>query len=184
MAFFFSLFTLKAMNNSYVPRVIDELLDEYSLYFPAIALEGPKGVGKTETARQRAISELQLDTPATVGMLNASPELILEAEPVLLIDEWQRYLPSWDLVRRAVDNGAAPGTFLLSGSAFPPQGTAIHSGAGRIDTIRMRPFGAQERGLAPSTVTLSELFDETQPPVSATEVAVSVQDYARYLCPH
>ena len=61
------------------------------------------------------------------------------------------------MVRRAVDADRTPGRFLLTGSvsrAHPP----THSGAGRIVTVRMRPFSLAERGLAGPAVSLTDLF--------------------------
>lgn len=39
---------------TYLPRIVDAELDELLAALPALALEGPKGVGKTETAKRRA----------------------------------------------------------------------------------------------------------------------------------
>ena len=38
----------------YLPRTVDLELDELLPLAPAIAIDGPKGVGKTDTARRRA----------------------------------------------------------------------------------------------------------------------------------
>jgi predicted AAA+ superfamily ATPase len=79
----------------------------------------------------------------------------------LLIDEWQRAPEIWDSVRRLVDDGIRPGRFLLTGSATPRSGTDTHSGAGRIQALRMRPMALHERGVAQSTVSLSALLEGT-----------------------
>ncbi len=65
--------------------------------------------------------------------MEADPDRILRGQRVLL-DEWQHLPLTWDLVRRAVDAGATPGQFLLTGSASDAD-PGRHSGAGRI--IRM-----------------------------------------------
>lgn len=39
------------MNGQFIDRVVDRELDELLPQLPAIALEGPKAVGKTETDR-------------------------------------------------------------------------------------------------------------------------------------
>ena len=83
----------------------------------------------------------------------ADPGRLLSDEKPILIDEWQRLPETWDLVRRAVDAGAAPESFLLTGSSSP-DGTGRHSGAGRIPTIRMRPLTLVERLNAPASVSL------------------------------
>lgn len=66
----------------------------------------------------------------------------------MLLDEWQHVPWVWDLVRRAVDEDPTPGRFLLAGSASPST-PPVHSGAGRILSVRMRPLSLAER-LAPS----------------------------------
>lgn len=141
----------------YLPRIVDEELDELMAALPAIAIEGPKGVGKTVTASRRAKTIHELDDPEQRRIAVAEPARLLEGPPPVLIDEWQ-YLPySWDLVRRAVDRGAAAGQFLLAGSTSPA-GLRIHSGAGRIVSIRMRPMSLAERSQEPATVSLRELL--------------------------
>ena len=161
---------------SYSRRVVDGELDELMPGLSAIALEGPKAVGKTETASQRAATTYALDDPEQLTVAVADPRRLLEGEPPILIDEWQNLPECWDLVRRAVDAGAAPGRFLLAGSASPPRST--HSGAGRIVTLRMRPLTLFERGVASPTVSLAELLSGSRPEISG-ETAVKLEDYAR-----
>src|SRR5688500_7667128 len=123
----------------YRRRVVDDELDELLGALPALAIEGPKGVGKTRTALQRAGAVHRLDDPAELAVAQADPRRLLEGKPPVLIDEWQRLPEVWDLVRRAVDDGAAPGSFILTGSAVPDP-LPTHSGAGRIVSVRMRPL--------------------------------------------
>ncbi|MCC6434537.1 MAG: hypothetical protein IT196_05860 [Acidimicrobiales bacterium] len=49
---------------AYDRRIVDDDLDELSPELPAIALEGPKAVGKTATALQRCHTAYRLDDPA------------------------------------------------------------------------------------------------------------------------
>ncbi len=150
----------------YLPRTVDVELDELLPGLAAIAIKGPKGVGKTETARRRARSILALDDPSVRELVGADPDLVTRTRPPLLIDEWQRLPQVWDVVRRAVDEGAAPGRFLLTGSATPSEGTVVHSGAGHIVQLRMRPLCVAERRLTPSTVSLGSLLAGYRPDVS------------------
>ena len=48
----------------YLQRVIDSELDELLTDLAAIVLEGPKGVGKTESAKRRAETVYPMDDPA------------------------------------------------------------------------------------------------------------------------
>lgn len=140
----------------YAPRVVDAELDELLAALPAIALEGPKGVGKTATASRRARTRHELDDPAQRSVAEADPARLLEGARPVLIDEWQRVPEVWDLVRRAVDRDTPPGAVLLAGSASPTT-AGTHSGAGRIVSVRMRPMSMAERGLGDPSVSLAAL---------------------------
>lgn len=141
---------------TYRPRVVDIELDLLLDDLSAISLDGPKGVGKTETALQRVTRILRLDRPADRELLAARPELLHTIPPALLLDEWQQWPEVWDLVRRAVDEGAPSGSYLLTGSATPT--AQIHTGAGRIVPLRMRPMTLAERGVGQPTVSLAGLL--------------------------
>ncbi|MEX0599096.1 MAG: AAA family ATPase [Rhodothermales bacterium] len=91
---------------SYLRRIVDDELDELLPALPAVALEGARGVGKTETALQRAVTVYRLDDPAQQAIAEADPEQLLQGDPPVLLDEWQRVPAVWDSVRRAVDSGA------------------------------------------------------------------------------
>ncbi|MBD2763914.1 ATP-binding protein [Kocuria sp. cx-455] len=143
----------------YLCRSIDQELDELLPQASAIALDGPKGVGKSGTAVRRADKSWFLDDPAQLALLEADPTFTAAPNGTLLIDEWQRLPRVWDSVRRQVDNGAGPGRFLLTGSASPNRGVDTHSGAGRILSLRMRPMGIHERGRVNSTVSFRDLLN-------------------------
>lgn len=143
---------------AYTRRILDRVLDELFSELPAIALEGAKGVGKTATAAQRAKTVLPFDDEAQRRAIEGDPDLINRVPPPVLIDEWQREPGVWDRVRRAVDAGAPGGTFLLTGSAGAAPGVRLHSGAGRIVSMLMRPLTIAERGLATPTVSLGALL--------------------------
>lgn len=142
----------------YTRRVLDDELDELFGQVPAIAIDGPKGVGKTTTAEQHVHGLLRLDSRANRTAVEADPELALRRVRPLLIDEWQKVPEVWDVVRRAVDADPRGGQFLLAGSASPSSDATAHSGAGRIGRLRMRPMTLAERGLAEPTISLTALL--------------------------
>lgn len=145
-------------NEEYSPRIVDEELDELFAGLPAIAIEGPKAVGKTATAGQRAKTVYRLDDADERRVLGADTRRLVDGEHPILIDEWQRVPESLDRVRRAVDAGAGPASFLMTGSAIPTT-RPTHTGAGRIVRVRMRPMTLIERGIDAPTVSLSTLFE-------------------------
>lgn len=143
---------------SYVRRIIDTELDDLFVSLPALALDGPKAVGKTTTASRRVKSIVYLDSQAEREPVAADPNLILNWNRPLLIDEWQQVPEVWDVVRRAVDRDSSGEQFLLTGSATPRENSPQHSGAGRIGRIRMRPLTLSERALTTPTVSLKALL--------------------------
>ena len=81
----------------YVVRVVDAELDELMAGLPAVSLEGPKAVGKTETACRRAASIVRLDDVAQREIVAASPDRLTVGETPILIDESARQTSSRDL---------------------------------------------------------------------------------------
>jgi uncharacterized protein len=142
---------------SYIPRTVDDELDDLVQGLPAISIEGPKGVGKTETAQRRAGTIFALDDLAQQELFAADPGRLERSPAPVLIDEWQRYPAVWDLVRRSVDRDASPGRFLLTGSASPVT-APTHSGAGRIVRVRMRPMSLAERLPSQAAVSMRALL--------------------------
>lgn len=163
-------------DSAYIPRVLDGELLELLKAVPALTLEGPKGVGKTESAARLSATIRRLDVPAELAVVAADPHLALEGRRPVLIDEWQRFAPVWDAVKRAVDDGARPGSFLLTGSATPGD-AATHSGAGRIVTLRMRPLSFFERQRQQPSVSLAALLRGGRPAIDGS-TGVSLRDYA------
>jgi predicted AAA+ superfamily ATPase len=158
------------VNARYRRRIVDDELDELFAGLPAITLEGPKAVGKTATALRRAATVYRLDDEAERSIAQADPSRLLEGERPVLIDEWQRYPEAFDRVRRAVDDGAGAGSFLLTGSASPTD-PPTHSGAGRIVRMRLRPMTLAERDVGSPTVSLRQLLQGDRAPITGrTEV--------------
>ncbi len=161
----------------YKTRVVDSELDALLPHLPALSLEGPKGVGKTATASERGRTFRRLDDPAELEVIKAQPSRLIEGPPPIVIDEWQRYPASWDVVRRAVDADGSAGRFLLTGSATPTE-KPTHSGAGRIVPVRMRPLTLMERGVGDPSVSLTRLLTGERPDLGGS-TALTLEDYTR-----
>lgn len=161
---------------NYLPRIIDKQVDSYLQTFGAVCIEGPKWCGKTWTSAHHSESAIYLGDPAgnfqNRQLAQLSPELILEGKSPRLIDEWQEVPPIWDAVRYKVDQTAARGQFILTGSATPNHKGILHSGAGRIGRLRMRPMSLYESGESSGQVSLSALCRGELTPVLSGEVAL------------
>lgn len=159
---------------NYRRRIVDHALDELQPHLRALSIHGPKGVGKTATAMQRAASVIDLSLPGQREIVTADPSILTRLRGPVLVDEWQRLPEVWDHVRHAVDAGSPPGHFIIAGSSAP-RGTVVHSGAGRIVPMRMRPLSVAERGIQTPTVSLAALLDGSRDVGGAT--ALRLTDY-------
>jgi predicted AAA+ superfamily ATPase len=123
-----------------------------------------------------------LSDAAQRQLVSAGPAAIDRAAKPLLLDEWQRLPLVWDHVRHQVDRDATGGQFLLAGSAAPARDIPIHSGAGRIVRLIMRPLAFCERGLAETTVSFGELLAGYKAPMggeSPIDLAVYADEITR-----
>lgn len=149
---------------SYRRRVVDDELDQLIAGgASALSIEGAKGIGKSATAAQRADTVFALEDPTVRVIVESDPRRIV-SDGSVLIDEWQHAPATWDVVRRAVDAGASPGQFLLTGSASDLR-RGVHSGAGRILQVRMRPMTLVERGVGSPSVSLAVLLHGERLPI-------------------
>jgi predicted AAA+ superfamily ATPase len=167
----------------YYPRVADQLLVNRLGYAGAVLIEGARGCGKTETARQLGASELLLDVDrSSRELLELGVSDPLQAEAPLLIDEWQLVPSVWNLVRREVDARKVPGQFILTGSAKPADDITRHSGARRFSRIRMRPMSLYEMGFSDGFFSLHALLSGAQHVTPHASPIESVVDLADMLC--
>jgi predicted AAA+ superfamily ATPase len=143
----------------YQRRVVDDELASRLGSSGAVLIEGPKACGKTATARQVAASEVLLDVDAAARLaVSVDPRLILAGAIPRLVDEWQIEPAIWNHVRRAIDDRAAPGQFILTGSSVPADDVVRHTGAGRISRLRMRPMSLFETGHSSGAISLAALL--------------------------
>lgn len=123
--------------------------------FPAVALLGPRQVGKTTLAlaHRSGVGEplyLDLELPSARRQLD-DPEAFLLAQRrrLVILDEVQRMPGLFEVLRGVIDlrrrEGEAAGQFLLLGSA---SGELLRQGseslAGRLATLELTPFLAEE----------------------------------------
>lgn len=169
--------------SQYKSRVIDTQVEQYLQTFGAVCIEGPKWCGKTWTSSYHSNSHIYIGDPANNfqnrQLAEISPALVLEGETPRLIDEWQEVPSLWDAVRHMVDTRAKKGQFLLTGSSTPKRKGVLHSGAGRIATLRMRTMSLYESGESSGDVSLQALCNGELQPTMTGEV--SLYDLARYI---
>jgi len=149
---------------NYLNRLADDILASRLQSAGAVLIEGVKGCGKTETAKQQAASVVRFDTDEQVRIkMEIDPQLILGGATPRLLDEWQEYPQIWNYVRGEVDDRKQKGLFILTGSATPDDRVRRHSGAGRFSVIKMRPMTLYEKGWSTGEVSLKALMQGEAP---------------------
>lgn len=148
-------------NETYLPRIIDKQIESYLVTFGAICIEGAKWCGKTCTGLKHSNSNIYIGNPSgnfqNKALAQIQPQIILVGDSPRLIDEWQEVPQLWDAVRFEVDKRSQKGQFILIGSATPTQKGILHSGAGRIATLRMRPMSLFESKDSSGQISLENI---------------------------
>lgn len=161
-------------NVNYRPRFIDKYIDEMLETFGALCIEGPKWCGKSWTSAYHSSSVISLANPndnfQNRRMAEMNPVLVLDGAEPRLVDEWQVVPPIWDAVRYRVDESTKKGRFILTGSATPNHKGIMHSGAGRIARVRMRPMSLFESGDSSGKVSLEAICNNDIQPMMIGDV--------------
>jgi predicted AAA+ superfamily ATPase len=136
------------MINRQLHTKIIHLLD----HFPAVAILGPRQIGKTTLAKQIAQKlkkptlYLDVEKPSdALKLQDAEAYLSLHQDKCVIIDEVQ-YMPKlYNVLRSLIDDYKKPMRFILTGSASPNLIKGIsESLAGRIAYTELNPIGLQE----------------------------------------
>jgi uncharacterized protein len=152
----------RTATEKYVKRLAEPWIAELLEDVPAILLVGPRASGKTTTALRHARTVLRLDHEAVRGAMAADPEAVLrDAEPTVLVDEWQLEPTSLAAAKRLIDVDDSAGQFIFAGSAADEVGPHAWPATGRF--IRVPLWGLTCRELAGNT-RQSMFFDRVADP--------------------
>jgi uncharacterized protein len=133
-------------------RLISDKVLERLAHLPAVALLGPRQVGKTTLAKQlqKVIQKesiyLDLESPEDYNKLSNLENYLQQRENnLLIIDEVQRMPALFPVLRSVIDRNRSNTRFLLLGSASPELlAKSSETLAGRISYIEVNPFVYQE----------------------------------------
>lgn len=134
---------------NYIKRDIEEKIQELSKEYACLLVTGPRQVGKTTLLRQLMEPErnyVTLDDLEERRLAKEDPALFLQLHDLpLFIDEVQYAPELFSYIKIAVDAGAAPGSFWLTGSqAFRMMELAQESLAGRTAILHMPSLSQHE----------------------------------------
>lgn len=173
--------------DGYKERLIDKKISQYLKIFGAVSIEGPKWCGKTWTAKNHANSAVFLDDSSANFDMRAKAKmdvsLILNMEKPQLIDEWIEVPEIWDAVRHICDKDKTKGKFILTESTTlrkkEKEEKIHHSGAGRIDRMKMYSMSLYESGDSTGEASLKKMFEGTQE--NTLTKKTTLDDLARYI---
>ena len=173
--------------DGYKERLIDKKISQYLKIFGAVSIEGPKWCGKTWTAKNHANSAVFLDDSSANFDMRAKAKmdvsLILNMEKPQLIDEWIEVPEIWDAVRHICDKDKTKGKFILTESTTlrkkEQEEKIHHSGAGRIDRMKMYSMSLYESGDSTGEASLKKMFEGTQE--NTLTKKTTLDDLARYI---
>ncbi len=148
----------------YIKRIIDIELNKRKEAFNAVNIIGPKGCGKTRTAKERVKTVIEFqDEEKREGYLavaETSPGLFLKNPKPILFDEWQDAPKIWGTIRKACDdNPENVGEYYLTGSSSRKVSTP-HTGTGRITEVIMYPMTLWETGESNGQISLSRIVKD------------------------
>jgi predicted AAA+ superfamily ATPase len=146
----------------YKSRIIDNLLDLKLEAFGATLIKGPKGCGKTTSAKQKAKSFVEFQDEEVrdnlLAVAEAAPKKLLVGEKPRLFDEWQDAPKLWGTIRKDIDDTGFNGQYILTGSTSQMVDTP-HTGTLRISQLLMYPMSLYESEESNGSVSLMELFN-------------------------
>ena len=170
----------------YYPRVIDQKIDRLTEAFNAVSIVGPKGCGKTRTAKERCKTVIEFqDEEKRDGYLSiaeTAPGLFLKNEKPILFDEWQDAPKIWGMLRKACDdNPESVGEYYLTGSTSRNVDTP-HTGTGRITQIEMFPMTLFETGESNGAVSISRILSDDSYDFSGAVSNLSLEELFYSAC--
>lgn len=148
----------------YIRRIIDDELDKRTEAFNAINIVGPKGCGKTRTAKERCSTIIEFQDEEKrdgyIAVAETSPKLFLKNPKPILFDEWQDAAKIWGTIRKDCDdNPENVGEYFLTGSTSKKVDTP-HTGSGRITEVQMFPMTLWETGESNGSISLSRILED------------------------
>lgn len=133
----------------YIKRDIEDKIIALSKEYSCILITGPRQVGKTTVLKQLMDTDREyvtLDDLEERGLAKRDPALFLQMHSTpIMIDEVQYAPELFSYIKIQIDNGAAPGTYWLTGSqAFKLMELAQESLAGRVAILHMPSLSQHE----------------------------------------
>lgn len=133
---------------NYIKRDMEKLINELNKEYSCILITGPRQVGKTTMLEHIDSSRnvVTLDDLQERNLAKSDPEMFLKIHKApLLIDEVQYAPELFIYIKIAIDKGAEPGSFWLTGSqSYKIMRLSQESLAGRIAILNLTSLSQHE----------------------------------------
>ena len=133
----------------YIKRDIESKIEELSKEYACILVSGPRQVGKTTVLKELSENNreyITFDDLEERRLAQKDPAMFLQIHKMpMLIDEVQYAPEIFSYIKIAIDNGAKPGSFWITGSqSFKMMELAQESLAGRVALLHMTSLSQHE----------------------------------------
>lgn len=133
----------------YIPRVVENKLNEYLRFFPVVGLTGPRQSGKSTVLLHllKDYTYVTFDDFKMLDLFHKDPEQFMSIyHDKVIFDEVQKVPDIFNVIKMAVDRDrGARGKFVLTGSSqFAFIKGVSESLAGRIGLLSLLPFQFSE----------------------------------------
>lgn len=165
-----SYFGQKRAYKMYIRRDMENLILELKQEYSCILITGPRQVGKSTMLEHidNTRAKVTLDDLQERELARNDPEMFLKLhKPPVLIDEVQYAPELFSYIKIAIDNGAAPGSYFLTGSqSYKLMELAKESLAGRIAILSLSSLSQHElfanNQLLPFEVSIDNIQSRAQ----------------------
>ena len=135
---------------SYINRILEKHIIDVAKEYACILITGPRQVGKSTLIKHiyqnKHINYLTLDDLNDRQLAKNDPKMFLSIHKApIFIDEIQYAPELFSYIKIEIDNGASPGSYIISGSqSFKLMDLAKESLSGRVAIINMSALSQSE----------------------------------------
>ncbi len=168
----------------YKARIIDDILNLKLEAFGGVLIKGPKGSGKTTSAKRKSKSFVEFQDEEVrenlLAVAEVAPQKLLIGDKPRLFDEWQDAPKLWGTLRKNIDDTGLNGQYILTGSSSKEIDTP-HTGTLRISQLLMYPMSLYESEESNGSVSLIDLFNNPDS-FDGCESNLSIDDLIFAIC--